>query len=229
MTPPDMIRSLSSTRTTPRGSAVPAAMSATVACRWHMARIRRCSGVRRCGSSSSALAAGHRDHHRHHVEHLAVGGLGAAAGHRVRADHRPGRRGAPTGRRRRGSGGRRGGNCRRAAPVTPPRPGLTGNRRVRHQVRPGPLDQHRHLVGDHARVRVGRAQRGQAAALARRDDEQQALLELDHRLADPARPGTARRCRSPGSAGRRRPPTGARRPPWTGRARPRAAGRPWTG
>ena len=36
------------------------------------------------------VAARHGDDHRDHVEHLAVGGLGAAAGHGVRADHRAG-------------------------------------------------------------------------------------------------------------------------------------------
>ena len=57
---------------------------------------------------------------------------------------------------------------------------------MRDQVRPGPLDQHRHLVRDHPRVRVRRAERREAAPLAGRDDEQQPVLKLDDRLPDAA-------------------------------------------
>ena len=82
------------------------------------------------------------------VEDLAVGGLGPAAGHGVGPHHRAGFAAPPL--------------VPAATPVTPPGSRLPGILGSAGQVRPGPLDQHRHLVGDGARVgvRPGRAPPG---------------------------------------------------------------------
>src|SRR5690606_28167520 len=58
--------------------------------------------------------------------------------------------------------------------------------RRRAQHRPDALHHHVHRVGDHAHVRVGCRQQGQARATARRGDEQERVVHLHERLPHPA-------------------------------------------
>src|SRR6202050_3006431 len=120
-----------------------------------------------CPGGGGGRPRGHD--HGDQVEHRAARGIGSPPGQRIGPDNAAG------------------------FPVDPPvvlghrfslswylgagEPGLSD------EMRPGTLDQHRHLISNEASVGARRAHHRQAAAITGRGDEQECLLEFDDRLA----------------------------------------------